>query len=176
MQSIGKGDNRIAAVLLINDCHCNGLLRIYLDKRSRICYATYYRPHSYIIRLRIKRKGINLRFWGWGSLAVFPVLVRVKDLTVELRVEPFVFRRLEMFQGNTWEFAVSCTVGGRTATKCCWFTVCVPFGIVNDSSACTASTLEVDWVCFSHIYRELTYDASCAWKELHYAGVLLLYI
>jgi len=48
MQSTGKGDGRIAAVPLINDCHGNGLLRIYLDKRSRIWYATYYRFHSNI--------------------------------------------------------------------------------------------------------------------------------
>ena len=102
-------------------------------------------------------------------MAVFHVLERVKGLTVELRVESFVFRRLEMFQGNTRDFAVSCTVGGRTATKCCWLTlcvcvcvcvcvvcvcvcgvwyvcvcVCVPFGNMNVSSACTTSTLEVD--------------------------------
>jgi hypothetical protein len=77
-------------------------------------------------------------------LAVFPVLVRLKDLIVELRVEPFFFRRLEMFQGITREFAVPCKVGGRTAMKCCWFTVCVPFGNADDSSARTASTLEVD--------------------------------
>ena len=56
MQSIGKGDSRIAAVPLINDCHCNGLLRIYLDKRSRVWYATYYKSHINISRLRIKKK------------------------------------------------------------------------------------------------------------------------